>query len=181
MIANVGLVPELDFVSAPKMVEAAYRRARVINDSPYTLLSGQANLYSDGEFVGVSKIEIVPPQGQIEIFLGIDERIKLERAFIRRDVDKRIVGARRRIFFGYEIRLENLLEQAIEITINDQMPVPRHEDIKVKLEFAAPKPTSHENMNELTWAISQEAREKRTIRFVFSVEYPTAMELIGLP
>ena len=181
MIANVSLVPELDFVSAPKMVEAAYRRARVINDSPYTLLSGQANLYSDGEFVGVSKIEIVPPQGQIEIFLGIDERIKLERAFIRRDVDKRIVGSRRRIFFGYEIRVENLLEEGIEITVNDQMPVPRHEDIKVKLEFAAPKPTSHENMNELTWEISQEAREKRTIRFVFSVEYPTAMELIGLP
>jgi uncharacterized protein (TIGR02231 family) len=180
-VATISIVPELDYVTAPKQVEAVYRRARGINDSPYTLLPGLANLFAEGEFVGATKIEIIPPQGIIEIFLGVEDCIKVEREFIRRDIDKRVVGARRRIFFGYEINLENLLEEQAHLTVHDQMPVPRHEDVKVKLEFADPKPISQENMNMLTWEISQEARQKRAIRFVFSVDYPQTMELVGLP
>ena len=170
----------MDYITAPKQVEAVYRRARGINDSPYTLLPGQASLFADDEFVGATKIEITPPQGQIEIFLGVDDRIKIEREFIRRDVDKRVVSGRRRIFYGYEIRLENLLTELAQVTIYDKMPVPRHEYVKVKLDFTDPKPIAQENMNMLTWEMSQKAGELRAISFVFSVEYPQAMELVGL-
>jgi len=180
-IAIISLKPKLDYASAPKLVEAVYRQVRVPNDSPYTLLPGPANLFADEEFIGVMEMELTPPQGKIELYLGVEDRLKVEREFIRRDVDKKIVGGRRRILFGYEIKVENLLSLPINIALHDQMPVSRHEDVKVKLEFADPKPSAHEDMNLLTWEFPLRASEKRSIRFVFGVEYPQAMQILGLP
>lgn len=180
-VAIISLTPNLDYASAPKLVEAVYRQVQVPNDSPYTLLPGPVNLFADEEFIGAIEMEHTPPQGKIELYLGVEDRLKVEREFIRRDVDKKIVGGRRRILFGYEIKVENLLSHQINITIHDQMPLSRNEDVKVKLEFADPKPSAQEDMNILTWELTMKASEKRTIRFVFGVEYPQAMQIWGLP
>jgi hypothetical protein len=83
--------------------------------------------------------------------------------------------------FAYEIRLENLLPVKANLTLHDQFPVQRHEEIKVKLESADPKPTEQTELNLLKWEFSLEPKEKCTVRFDFSIESPQGMEIIGLP
>ncbi len=181
LAARYNLSPELDYVSAPGVVQAVYRRARARNDSAYTLLAGKANLFAGGEFIGATGLELIAPQGEIELFLGVDDRLKIEREIKRREVDKTILGGKRRIRYGYEIRLENLLESRAKITVHDQIPVARHEEIKVRLETCEPKPTAQSELNLLNWELELAAKEKRTLRFDFSVEFPQAMEIRGLP
>jgi len=180
-VTIIGLKADVNYVAAPKQVESVFRCAKMNNDSVYTLLPGPANLYAGDEYIGTTELELIPPQGEIELYLGVEDRLKVVREFIRRDVDKKIVSGRRRIFFGYEIKLENYLPEHAQVTIHDHIPVARHEDIRVKLEFADPKPTTHENMNQLSWELSINANEDRNIRFVFSVDFPQSMEVIGLP
>ena len=180
-VAQVRLDPKLDYVSAPRLVEAVYRRARVTNDSPYTLLPGAANLFSGDEFIGATQLELIAPQGEIELYLGVDDRIKVERELKRREVDKRLIGSRRRLHYGYEIRLENLLPGEARLSLHDQMPVARHEEIKIRLESAEPRPGEHSELNLLAWDFTLAPKEKRVVRFDFSVEYPQGMEVLGLP
>ncbi len=180
-VAIFSIPTDLDYACAPKLTEAVYRQLHTVNDSPYTLLSGPANLFADEEFIGSIKVELTPPRGKVELYLGVEDRLKVEREFIRRDVDKRMVGGRRRILFGYEIKAENLLSHQVDLAIHDQMPVSRSEDVKVKLEFADPKPSTQEDMNLLTWELTLKSNENRTIRFVFGVEHPQGMQIIGLP
>jgi uncharacterized protein (TIGR02231 family) len=180
-VARFELAPELDYVTAPKLVETAYRRAKVTNASPYTLLPGTANLFAGDEFIGATELELVAPQGEIELYLGADDRVKVERELKRREVDKRLIGDRRRLSYGYEVTLENLLPAAARVMLHDQIPVSRHEDIKVKLEFAEPKPTEQTELNLLNWELTLAAGESRTVRFDFTVEYPRTMSLMGLP
>ena len=180
-VARFELLPELDYVAAPKLVEAAYRRAQVTNDSPYTLLPGPANLFAGDEFIGVTELELTAPQGEIEFYLGADDRIKVGRELKRRKVDKRFIGDRRRLRYGYEITLENLLPTEAKVTLHDQIPVPRHEDIKVKLESAEPKPVEQTELNLLDWELTLAAGEKRVVRFDFTIEHPQGMSLMGLP
>jgi uncharacterized protein (TIGR02231 family) len=180
-VAHFELMPELDYVTAPKLVEAAYRRARVTNDSPYTLLPGPANLFAGDEFVGTAELELVAPQGEIELYLGADDRIRVERELKQREVDKRFIGDKRRLSYGYEITLENLLPAEAKVTLHDQIPVPRHEDIKVKLESARPKPTEQTELNLLDWELTLVPGEKQAVRFDFTVEHPRGMSLVGLP
>ncbi|MBN2547714.1 MAG: mucoidy inhibitor MuiA family protein [Anaerolineales bacterium] len=180
-VARYSLPPKLDYVSAPKLAEAAYRRAKVTNDSLYTLLPGAANLFAGGEFIGTTRLDLTAPQGMIELYLGADDRLKVQRELKRREVDKTLIGGKRRIHFGYEIRLENLLPGEAHITIHDQLPVSRHEEIKVRLDSADPKPAQQSELNQLDWELTLFAREKRTIRFDFTVEYPQDMSIAGLP
>ncbi len=180
-VARFELAPELDYVAAPKLIEVAYRRAKVLNDSSYTLLPGLSNLFAGDEFIGATELELVAPQGEIELYLGADDRVKVERELKQREVDKRLIGDRRRLRYAYEITLENLLPTETKITLHDQLPVPRHEDIKVKLTSAEPQPTEHTKLNLLRWELPLKSREKRTIRFDFVVEHPREMSIVGLP
>ncbi len=180
-VASYSLAPRLDYITAPKIVEAAYRRARLINDSPYTLLPGQANLYHGEEFIGSTRLELTAPQGEIELYLGVDDRVKVKRELKRRDVDKRLIGGKRHIVYGFEISLENLLPAPVQITLKDNTPVSRQEDIKVRLEYTEPKPIEQTELNQLTWEFVMQVKEKRAIRYDFSVEYPQGMEVLGLP
>jgi len=180
-VARFELMPALDYVSAPKLVETAYRRAKVTNDSPYTLLPGQANLFAGDEFIGATRLELVAPQGEIELYLGADDRVRVERELKRREVDKRFIGDRRLLRYGYEITLENLLPTEAKVTLHDQIPVSRHEDVKVKLESAEPKPAEQTELNLLDWALTLAPGEKRVVRFDFTVEHPRGMSVVGLP
>lgn len=181
VVARYPLSPDLDYVTAPSVVQAAYRRAKVVNASPYTLLPGKANLFAEDDFIGTTDLELVAPQGQIELYLGAEDRIKVERELKRRDVDKTLIGGKRRLHYGYETRLDNLLDTPVRLTLHDQIPVARHEDIKVRLETVDPKPVEQTSLNLLKWELSLAPKEKRFIRFDFTVEYPQALEVQGLP
>jgi len=180
-VARFPLTPRMDYVSAPKLAQGVYRRVKVVNASPYTLLAGDANIFITDEYVGTTLLELTPPQAEIELYLGNEDRIKVERDLKRRDIDKRFMGGKRHLGFGYEIKLENLLPVKASLTLHDQFPVPRHEEIKVKLESADPKPAEQTELNLLKWEFLLEPKEKRTVRFDFSVESPQGMDIIGLP
>ena len=80
-------------------------------------------------------------------------------------------------------KLENLLPVKASLTLHDQFPVPRHEEIKVKLESVDPNNCSEQTeLNLLKWEFSLfEPKEKRTVRFDFNVKSPQGMEIISLP
>lgn len=180
-ITRVNLEPKLDYVSAPKLVEAAYRRAKIVNDSSLTFLPGPASLFTGEEFIGTSRLDLIPPGGEIEIYLGVDDRLKIAREMKRREVDKKLIGGKKRLSFGYEITVENLLPVLVHLGLQDQMPVARQEEIKVRLESANPAPSEQTELNLLNWELTLQPNEKWSVRFDFSVECPQGMELAGLP
>ena len=180
-IAQFDLLPDLDYVAAPKLAEAAYRRATVTNESAYTLLPGSANLFAGDEFIGHIALELTAPGGEMELYLGADDRIEIERELKRREVERKLLGDRRRIRYAYEITLHNTRSTEVTLTLHDQIPVSRHEEVKVKLESASPAPTEQTELNVLTWELTLPPGEEQIVRFDFSVEHPRGMTVTGLP
>lgn len=181
-IGVFGLRPDLDYVTAPKQEQVCYRRATLKNDSPYTLLPGSAQLFEGDEYLGATQLEFVAPNQKFELALGADERLRVERKLAAREVDKAfILGDRKRIRYAYTIKLENLRDTPQVIFVRDQLPVSRDEQIKVKLDSADPKATDQTDLNQLEWKFTLDQGAKQTIRFDFSVEFPKALDVIGLP
>ena len=181
IVANIDLEPEIDYVSAPRLVQAVYRRAKIRNESAYTLLPGVINLFDNDEFLGATRLELVPPQGHLELYLGVEDRLGVGREAKRLEVDKRLIGNRRKVTSGFTVELENHLTYRSKITLQDQLPVAGHEEIKVRLEASDPRPTRQSEMNILDWELELEPGEKRVVRFDYSVEYPQNMDLPGIP
>lgn len=179
-VTALDLAAQLDYVIAPKLAEEAYLRAKIKNTSPFILLPGTANVFHGADFVGATELEMIAPNEEFEAHLGIDDRIRVERELIERTVDKTLIGNTRRTLFGHKITLTNLLDVPAKITLFDQLPLARHEEIKVKLREASPKPIEQNDLNILKWELELKPRDKREVTFGFSIEHPREMRLTGI-
>jgi uncharacterized protein (TIGR02231 family) len=180
-IAQLNWQAKLDYVCAPKLAAACYRRAQVTNDSPYTLLPGTALLFVGDDYMGNVALKLAVPKQEIEVYLGADERVAVKRTEVVHDVDKNLLGDKRRTRFGYQIQLDNLTGSPQKVLVRDQMPLSRSEQIKIRLENAEPRPTEQTDLGYLTWQLTLPTGGSQKLRFEFSVEHPRQLEINGLP
>jgi len=168
-------------LAVPKHTDAVFRRATVENESSTPLLAGAANLFVADEFIGRTKLDFTPVKGEVELLLGVEDRITVERELVKRDVDKRLFGDNRRLRYGYKIELKNLLETAVSVELHDHIPVGRHEQIKIKFENAAPEPTEKSDLNLLEWHLTLPAKGETAVTYDYQVEHPRSLQVVGLP
>lgn len=169
----------LDYSSVPKLAGLAYLRATMTNSSDLTLLAGSANIFRDGEFVGNSQLEDTAPRQEVKLFLGPDEQVRTERELTGREVEKNFIGNNRRSNFSYTLKLENLKPYPVRLTVQDQIPVSRHESIKVKLQRVEPAPTEQTDLGILRWELVLPPG-KREIRYEYQVEQPREVRVTGM-
>jgi len=180
VIATHQLDPEIDYLAVPKHTSAVFRRILMINESPAPLLAGKSNLFAHDEFIGSTDLDYVPIGGEVEMLFGVEERIRIERELIKRDVDKARLRDKRQIRFGFEIEIENLMPDEVNVELQDQLPVSRHEDIKVRLEKGDPEPSEISELNIIEWKLLVNSGETQNIEFAYLVEHPRNIRVSGL-
>jgi len=180
-ITTISLASTHQYVTAPAVDAQAYRKIEVVNTTPYLLLGGTAQIFEADEFIGRIPVKTLAKGQTLELYFGVDLRISVERELMRRDTDKKFIGDRRRVRYGYAIKLENQTDTSQTITVLDQIPVSRHEDIRIKLDAASPSITDQDALNRLTWDIQLDAGAKKTIEYEFSIEHPRDMDVMGMP
>lgn len=179
-LQQLQLDPKLDYLCMPKHTDAVYRRATITNSGSGPLLAGSASLFVGDEFIGRTNLAYTPTGGELELLLGVEERITVERELSKREVDKKMLRDVRRTRFGYEMELQNLLSTAVTIELHDHIPVSRNEQIKVRLENPRPVPSEQSDLNELEWHLTLPAGAKQTIAYEFVVEHPPSLRITGL-
>jgi len=180
-LGTQDLPAPLDWVTAPKIEAHVYRRARVENSSPAILLPGSASLFYGDTFIGTTSVPETPPQAEFEVYLGVDDQVKVERELVDRTVDKSgLLEKIRRMLFSYQIKLHNYHPERIALTVLDQIPVSRDESLKVKL-LRGDLPVEPGDLGELRWELALASGEERTISFAFQVDMPLEGEAVGLP
>ncbi len=180
LVANFDLPAQLDYITAPKIAEEAYLRAKIMNNSEYVMLAGKANIFHGDEFVGATEIPVTAAKEELELQLGIDDRVKVERELASRDVSKTFIGNNRRVQYGYRIKLQSLLDRPAKITVLDQLPHSTSEEIKVKPMEIKPQPLEHSELSILRWDTTLLPNQKVEIVFGFQVEYPRQLNITGL-
>ncbi|MEG3955767.1 mucoidy inhibitor MuiA family protein [Microcoleus sp. herbarium2] len=175
---NYPFKPE--YIAVPRLVSFAYLQAVVVNPlTGATLLPGKANIFRDNTFVGTVPLENVSPGQEYKVNLGIDERLKIERELVERQVDKKLIGQQRRMSYAYRLNVTNLHQVQVHLTLKEQLPVSRNEQIKVRLTLTNPKIVAGE-MGLLEWIMSLQPQAKQELYYQFVVEHPPDLAVIGL-
>lgn len=175
---NYPFKPE--YIAVPRLVSFAYLQAVVVNPlTGATLLPGKANIFRDNTFVGTVQLENVSPGQEYKVNLGIDERLKIERELVERQVDKKLIGQQRRMSYAYRLNVTNLQQVQVHLTLKEQLPVSRNEQIKVRLTLTNPKIVAGE-MGLLEWIMSLPPQAKQELYYQFVVEHPPELTVIGL-
>jgi uncharacterized protein (TIGR02231 family) len=180
MISELTLEPDLDYLTIPKHATAVYRRIKAINQGPGPVLPGEVNLFFGDEFIGRNQIDFIPVGDEIELHYGVEDRISVERELVKREVDKTLLRDRRQLLYGYEIELKNMLSSAVKIEIHDQLPVSRHEEIKVRMEQASPELSELSELNVMKWEVTMSPADKLKIRYEYQIQHPRTIRVVGL-
>ena len=178
-IAAVDLDAELDYITAPVRSTDVHLRATVVNSSAHTLPAGKAAVFHDADFVGSAALPLWAPGEDVELALGLDDRIRIERKLVRRNASKATLGSTRRREVEYETRVENHTPRKARVTVLDQLPVSRDHEITVKPITAEPEPAETTDLGVVTWKLDLAAGQELDIKLAFRVETGKSVELTG--
>lgn len=180
-IVTLNLPTEVDLLIVPKITAEAFRRVKLTNDSKFTLMPGKVALFFDAEYLGESYFELIPAGGKKEVSFGTDQRIIVEREILQQEVSKKILQDRNTRAYKYQIKVTNSSNETLRAEIQENIPVSREDDIKVRLDSVDPKPTKIDELNRMTWNLSLSPRSTTLLKYEFVVEAPRDVPITGLP
>lgn len=167
-------VSNLDAVYAygavPRLDKDAFVTAKVSGNDLVNQVSGEANVYFDGTFVGKTYINGTTSDSLL-ISLGRDKRIQIQRTLLKDFSSKTFSGSSVKETNTWEISLRNTRKEPLLIIVEDQVPVSTEKDIEVKLTNAGTA-TYDEVTGKLTWIIRLEPEQSQAVKFSFEVKYP---------
>ncbi len=180
-IAELRLPAEVDHLCAPRHGAEVHVRAKVTNTSAVTLLPGTAAVFRDDEFVGRTELELVAPGEEIELHLGVEDRITVERELVRRDARKAgLINVSGRTVLAYLTKINNHRPGSARLVLMDQVPVARDPAVSVKVGDVRPAPTRTDDLGRFEWDLDLTPGTETTVRIEFSVEGPRDKPVIGL-
>lgn len=81
-ITTIILPAEVSYVSVPSVDAAAFARATAVNVSEYLLLSGEAAICMDGDFITRTHISRCPTGEKLEVDFGADRSVDVKRVLV---------------------------------------------------------------------------------------------------
>lgn len=183
-ISSQLLSAQFEYSAYPRIMPYSYLMSRVINAPELQLLAGRVNIFLEGDYIGTSDIGNIGPGEEFDLYLGVDEQIKVKREQIEKKVEE-TSGANpiRRITCRYKLTVENNKTRKIKFKLFESMPVSEDERIKVKIEKVSLEPTAKDWMDKKgvwLWDLELAPKEKKEIFYTFTITYPRDLLIEGI-
>ena len=174
-IDDAKVEPTIVVRAVPRVQAQAYIYAKVTMPKATPYLPGQISLFRDGTYVGTGQLPLLSPGQEHEIGFGVDDSVRVRHATIE---DKRgetgLISSTQTDTRSFRITIKNLHERAIAISVLDQMPTSKQQDIKVELTGKSP-PTRRdvdEKRGVMVWETTLQPDEERQIDFGYRISWP---------
>jgi hypothetical protein len=165
------------YIAIPKLDKDAFLLAEMADWSQYSLLEGESNLYFEDGFVGRSILNPAALQDTLQISMGRDRSIVMQREKVDQFSKKRTIGSNITESRGYEITLKNNKSQAVTLQVKDQIPVSVNSSIEVttgELSGGVVDPVT----GIVTWEISLAPGGQQKLSLRYEVKYPKSERVI---
>jgi len=171
-ISTVDLPATPRIVAAPEVSLNAVRVAELVNGGAAPILPGRAMLFEDGAFVGRAELPFAAPGERFSVFLGVDDRIKLERVLDKKTSSLHRRGSRTELDLSFAVSAENLGSTPITLEISERIPVAQTEEIEVDdVDLPDRAKPDAQGLVKLTKVLPP--RSKVGWRIAYNLYYPT--------
>lgn len=171
-IASGEFVAQPKIVAVPEVSLNAVRVADLRNGGQAPILPGKAALYVDGAFVGSSELEFAAPGEAFSVFLGVHDRLKIERSLDKKMSALRRSGKRTEMELSFVVSMENLGDQPLVVELSERIPVAQSEQIEVS-DVETPYKTKPDAQGLVRWTQTLPPRSKVAVRLGYTLEYPS--------
>ncbi len=185
-IFSVTLPAKFEYSATPKLSPYVYLSSRVKNETEQ-LLAGAVRIFLENSYIGSSFISTIAKEEEFDLYLGIDEGVKVKREKLEEKKDEVLVAGIKKntisVIYKYKLTVENYKSKNIKFNLFDNIPISQNDQIKVKVLEISEKP-KEENYKEKTgvayWEFELAPKQKKEITIRFQVEYPREIGFIGL-
>ncbi len=154
----------------PKLESQAFLVAKLTDWQKLDLLPGNANIYFDGTFVGETQINPATLSDTLELALGRDRSLQIQRKQTKNETLNKLVGNTATKTITYEISVKNTKMVKTDIVLQDNIPLSLVEEIKVNLTDKG-KANHSESTGLLQWNDKLAAGETKKYSYTYTVEY----------
>lgn len=160
----------------PKLNNQVFLMAFVKNWQNLNLISGEANIYFEDNYIGKTNITSNYVKDEFPISLGVDERIVAKRIKIEDKTAQKSLNSNKWETESYEISFRNNTKESIELETLDQIPLSENQKITVKTLNIGDGDLDTKT-GSILWnrKINSGASEK--INFSYEVKYPKEMQI----
>ena len=166
-----------EYYSVPKLDKDAFLTARITGWEEMNLLTGEANLYYEGTYLGKALLDTHLSNDTLDISLGRDKNITVNRIKLKEFSRKQVFGSNKTDERSWEITIRNKKSVPVNIVIEDQFPTSTDKDIVVE-RGDYKEATLDETTNKLTWRLKIDPAKEKKIGFRYSVKYPKNSQII---
>lgn len=170
LIKQAELDTKFKYYSVPKMDAGVYLVAQMTKLDELQLVPAKANIYFDGSYIGETYIDPTTMDDTLNLSLGKDPNIVVKRTLLKKDSKEKIIGEKKERTFAYQIEVLNLKSTAIELVIQDQLPITQNADITIEAtELSRGK--LDETSGLIEWTMNLKGKETKKFDFNFKVKH----------
>jgi len=180
-IAAQRFAASLAYESTPRLAPFAFLRAKAVNTTDVLYLSGPVAVTLDGAFVATAQLEQVAPGEAFDLYLGIDERVKVERKTLKERVEVSLLpglrGKTKSTDYQFLATVENFTGRRIQVTVFDQVPVSEREEIIIESVKTAPAEVvkDEEKPGVFHWVLDLAPGQREELTLSYRVRHPVDM------
>lgn len=179
---------DVRYVVVPREDTNVFRIAQLKNPLQAPLLAGPADVYVDGEYLLSTNITTVPPKGQMELGLGVEQAIKVARNTSYQEVrSSESMVAFNELRHQIKIDIANRLPREARIEVRERIPIPdKNAKVDVQINSVSPEWEKYEQKERsepirggYRWQVQVPPREQTTLAVQYTIKTFVDSELIG--
>lgn len=174
---NYELPAFYQYYSVPKIDKEAFLIANVMDWEKYNLLDGEANIFFENTYVGKTLMDLRNVSDTLEISLGRDKRVSVNREIIKDYTTKKTLTSKKEETRAWKITVRNNKNEAINMIILDQVPVSTLEEIEVSVQNLSGA-IRNADTGEIKWDFKLEPNERKEFELRYLVKYPKYRTLV---
>ena len=176
-INQVEVKAGYQYYVAPKLNTDVFLTAQLTDWNKYNFLSGEANLYFEGTYIGKSLIDIHNAADTLNLSLGTDKSIVVTRSLQKEFNEKQTFGSNKKETKSWLIEVKNRKNQKINLLVEDQVPVSQNSAIEVEVqESGGIKPDAL--TGKVSWNFLLNSQEDKKTQLRYLVKYPKSQSVI---
>jgi hypothetical protein len=176
-INEVNTDATYQYFVAPKLSTDVFLTARITDWNKYNFLSGEANLFFEGTFIGKSLIDTHATADTLNLSLGTDKNIVVTRTLQKDLTRKQALSSNRKEARDWLITVKNRKSQPISLLVEDQVPVSQNSAIDVELQDISGAEINKET-GKLSYNLTLNSQAEKQMRIKYQVKYPKNQAVI---
>jgi hypothetical protein len=179
---------DIRYIVVPREDTNVFRIAQLRNPLNAPLLLGLADIYVDGQYILSKTIDTVPPRGQMELALGVEQAIKVARNTSFKEVRSGLsLVSFNELRHSIHIAIANRMGRVAKIEVRERIPIPQT-DVKVDVNVTqvTPEWAKYEQQERnvpikggYRWQIEVPAGEERELAADYTIKTFVDSELVN--